>query len=145
MNKKKDEKDVLIVRDEQTGEISVVSGLSRDGTPKTKPAKLENSPDFLHFDRGGDVLDNFFTNFFRQYKEPSRFGFYRLAADKVDALLDVMKDLLKDPEANKEALAAHKIDTSEYEKKVQQEKNGQEPENSNNQKQEKEKRSQGQL
>ena len=138
MNKKKDEKDVLIVRDEQTGEISVVSGLSRDGTPKTKPAKLENSPDFLHFDRGGDVLDNFFTNFFRQYKEPSRFGFYRLAADKVDALLDVMKDLLKDPEANKEALAAHKIDTSEYEKKVQQEKNGQKPENSNNQKQEKE-------
>lgn len=138
MSKKKDEKDVLIVRDEQTGEISVVAGLARDGTPKTKPAKAENSTDFLHFDRGGDVLDNFFTNFFRQYKDPSRFGFYRLAVDKVDALLDVMRDLLKDPEANKEALAAHKIDTSEYEKKAQEQKNGQEPDNSNKQKEEKE-------
>ena len=34
MAKKKDEKDVLIVRDEKTGEISVVAGLNADGTPK---------------------------------------------------------------------------------------------------------------
>ena len=30
--KKSDEQDVLVVRDEKTGEISVVAGLSRDGT-----------------------------------------------------------------------------------------------------------------
>ena len=30
MAKKKDEKDVLIVRDEKTGEISVVAGLNAD-------------------------------------------------------------------------------------------------------------------
>ena len=34
MAKKKDEKDVLVVRDEKTGEISVVAGLNADGTPK---------------------------------------------------------------------------------------------------------------
>ena len=32
-----------------------------------------------------------------------------------------MKQLLKDPEANKERLAPHKVDTSDYEKKVQEE------------------------
>ena len=32
--KKSDEQDVLVVRDEKTGEISVVAGLSRDGTPE---------------------------------------------------------------------------------------------------------------
>ncbi len=32
-----------------------------------------------------------------------------------------MKQLLKDPEANKELLAPHKVDTSDYEKKVQEE------------------------
>ena len=121
MAKKKDEKDVLVVRDEKTGEISVVAGLNADGTPKRTPAKAENAQSFLQFDRHGDVLDNFFKNFFRQCKEPSRFGFYRVAADQADKLLEVIKDLLKDPDGNKELLAPHKVDTSGYEKKVQEE------------------------
>lgn len=120
MAKKKSEKDVLIVRDEKTGEISVVAGLSRDGTPKRAPAKAENTPDFLRFDRNSDLMDSFFRNFFRQCKEPSRFGFYRIAADQVENLLGVMKELLKDPEANKEILSAHKVDTSNYEKEAKQ-------------------------
>ena len=121
MAKKKSEKDVLIVRDEKTGEISVVAGLDADGSPKRTPAKAENAQSFLQFDRHGDVLDNFFKNFFRQCKEPSRFGFYRVAADQADKLMEVMKDLLKDPEANKELLAPHKVDTSGYEKQVKEE------------------------
>ena len=116
--KKSDEQDVLVVRDEKTGEISVVAGLSRDGTPKRAPAKAENTPDFLRFDRNSDLMDSFFRNFFRQCKEPSRFGFYRIAADQVENLLGVMKELLKDPEANKEILSAHKVDTSYYEKEA---------------------------
>lgn len=118
--KKSDEQDVLVVRNEKTGEISVVAGLSRDGTPKRAPAKAENTPDFLRFDRNSDLMDSFFRNFFRQCKEPSRFGFYRIAADQVENLLGVMKELLKDPEANKEILSAHKVDTSNYEKEAKQ-------------------------
>ena len=121
MAKKKDEKDVLVVRDEKTGEISVVAGLNADGSPKRIPAKAENAQSFLQFDRHGDVLDNFFRNFFRQCREPSRFGFYRVAADQADKLLEVIKDLLKDPDGNKEMLAPHKVDTSGYEKNVQEE------------------------
>ena len=64
--KKKNEKDVLVVRDEKTGEISVVAGLDSKGYPKTAPAKAE----------------------------PTRFGFYRVAADMADAVLPVIKDLL---------------------------------------------------
>ena len=118
--KKSDEQDVLVVRDEKTGEISVVAGLSRDGTPKRAPAKAENTSDFLRFDRNSDLMDSFFRNFYRQCKEPSRFGFYRIAADQVGNLLGVMKELLKDPEANKEILSAHKVDTSNYEKEAKQ-------------------------
>ena len=136
MAKKKDEKDVLVVRDEKTGEISVVTGLNADGTPKRTPAKAENAQSFLQFDRHGDVLDNFFKNFFRQCKEPSRFGFYRIAADQAENLLEVMKQLLKDPEANKELLAPHKVDTSGYEKKVQEEMAAQKTEKQEPQKQE---------
>ena len=128
MAKKTTEKDVLIVRDEKTGEISVVAGLDADGSPKRTPAKAENAQSFLQFDRHGDVLDNFFKNFFRQCKEPSRFGFYRVAADQADKLMEVMKDLLKDPEANKELLAPHKVDTSGYEKQVKEEQTTEKPE-----------------
>ena len=86
MEQKKKEKDVLIVRDERTGEIGVVAGLDKDGNPKRTPAKAENAQDFLQFDRHGDVLDNFFKNFFRQCKEPSRFGFYWVAAEREQIL-----------------------------------------------------------
>ena len=121
MAKKTDERDVLIVRDEKTGEISVVAGLNADGTPKRVPAKAENTKDFMTFDRHGAVIDNFFKNFYRQCKEPYRFGFYRIAAEQADKLIDAMKELLKDPVVNAELLAPHKVDTSEYERTVAEE------------------------
>jgi hypothetical protein len=121
LKKKETEKDVLIVRDEKTGEIGVVAGLKSDGTPNVTNAKPENGQAFLKFDRNGDVLDNFFSNFFRQCKEPKRFGFYHVAADGVENVLQVLKDLLKNPEANKELLAPHLVDTEKYEKLAKQE------------------------
>ena len=104
MAKKKSEKDVLIVRDEKTGEISVVAGLDADGSPKT-PAKAENAQSFLQFDRHGDVRTTSSKTSSGSCKNPGRFGFYRVAADQADKLMEVMKDLLKDPEANEELLA----------------------------------------
>ena len=71
-------------------------------------------------DRHGDAIDNFFRNFYRQCKEPTRFGFYRVAADMVEALLPVIKDLLRDPAANAELLAPHKVDTSAYQQAEEQ-------------------------
>ena len=118
--KKKKQEDVLVVRDEKTGEISVVAGLDAKGYPKRAQAKAEHSQEFLRFDRHGDAIDNFFKNFYRQCKEPTRFGFYRVAADMVEALLPVIKDLLKDPVANADLLAPHKVDTSAYQQAEEQ-------------------------
>ena len=118
--KKKKEEDVLVVRDEKTGEISVVAGLDGKGYPKRIPSKAEHSQEFLRFDRHGDAIDNFFRNFYRQCKEPTRFGFYRVAADMVEALLPVIKDLLRAPAANAELLAPHKVDTSAYQQAEEQ-------------------------
>ena len=126
--KKKKEEDVLVVRDEKTGEISVVVGLDGKGYPKRAQAKAEHSQEFLHFDRHGDAIDNFFKNFYRQCKEPTRFGFYRVAADMVEALLPVIKDLLRDPVANAELLAPHKVDTSAYQQQSEAQTEGQMPE-----------------
>ena len=118
--KKKKQEDVLVVRDEKTGEISVVAGLDAKGYPKRAQAKAEHSQEFLRFDRHGDAIDNFMRNFYRQCKEPTRFGFYRVAADMVEALLPVIKDLLRDPAANAELLAPHKVDTSAHQQAEEQ-------------------------
>lgn len=118
--KKKKQEDVLVVRDEKTGEISVVAGLDARGYPKRAQAKAEHSQEFLRFDRHGDAIDNFFKNFYRQCKEPTRFGFYRVAVDMVEALLPVIKDLLKDPAANADLLAPHKVNTSAYQQAEEQ-------------------------
>mgnify|MGYP005796662283 CR=1 FL=1 len=71
--------------------------------------------------RDVESIHNDVMNYVRQYKDPSRFGFYRIAADQAEKLLDVMKELLKDPLANAELLAPHKVDTSAYEKAATEE------------------------
>lgn len=121
MKQKENEKDVLIVRDERTGEIGVVAGLSKDGNPKVTPAERENKGDFLLFNKHDSMLDSFFKNFYRQCKEPHHFGFYRVAAENVEHVMGVLKDLLKDPEGNKDLLKPHKIDTEKYQTEVQSE------------------------
>lgn len=120
MEQKKNQKDVLIVRDEKTGEISVVAGLKKNGTPKTTAASGANQKDFLLFDKNSNPLDSFLDNFFRQCKEPKRFGFYRVAAENIEHVIDVFKDLLKDPEANKDLLEPHRVDTQKYEQQAEQ-------------------------
>lgn len=124
MAQKKKDEEVLLVRDEKTGEISVVAGLNKDGTPKRTPAKAEHSQDFLRFDKSGDVLDNFFRNFYRQCKEPKRFGFYRVAVDGMEKVIDVLKEMLKKPDDYKDMLTPHKVDTSAYEQAAAQEQTG---------------------
>lgn len=120
MEQKKKEQDVLVVRDEQTGEIGVVAGLKRDGTPNMKPAKAEHAQDFLRFDRHGDVLDNFFANFYRQCTNPKRFTFYRVTAEGIENVLTVMREMLKKPDEYREVLAAHRVDTAKYEQQAEQ-------------------------
>lgn len=73
--KQESEKDVLIVTDNQTGERGVVAGMNSKGNPMKLPIRKEYSQDFLRFDKNGNALDNFFSNFVRQCKEPTRFGF----------------------------------------------------------------------
>lgn len=114
MDRKSKEKDVLVVRDEQTGEIGVVAGLKSDGSPNLTKANSKQSRDFLKFDKNSNALESFFMNFFRQYKNPSRFGFYRVALEGIEHVLEVIKEFLKNPEQNKDLLAPHKVDTSRY-------------------------------
>ena len=93
--KLKPDKDVLIVTDNKTGERGVVAGMTKQGNPWKLPARKEFANDFLHFDKNGNALDNFFTNFVRQCKEPTRFGFTKTTTGALERLFASGEDASK--------------------------------------------------
>jgi hypothetical protein len=80
--------EMLLVMDKKGNTIKGVTGLSKNGTVKAKAITEKQQPDFLRIERNGDFFSNFFGNFLRQLKEPTRFDFFRVpfAAGKDIAL-----------------------------------------------------------
>ncbi|MDR1653913.1 MAG: hypothetical protein LBS01_09790, partial [Prevotellaceae bacterium] len=81
MNEKLKDRDILLVR-EKGGDELKVAGMDKDGKVKqTKPDDGEN-PDLLKIDKHGNILENFFENFMRQVKNPTRFEFFLVPVEK---------------------------------------------------------------
>ena len=108
--------DVLLVKEPRSEKLNVVSGIDTDGKIKTVPPKVDNSPDFMRIDKHSNVLENFFSNFMRQAKDPSHFGFFKSSAEDVEHNATLYSTLLK--ESNNEAvtkmLNENKINPEEY-------------------------------
>jgi len=94
--KLKPDKDVLIVTDNKTGERGVVTGRNSIGNPIKMPIRKEYSQSFLQFDKNGNALDNFFANFVRQCKEPTRFGFTKTTTSALERLFANGEDASKE-------------------------------------------------
>lgn len=112
--------EVLIARNNDTGEVGAVTGLNEDGTPKMTDVKSAKLSDLVKFQKGQNPLEAFMSNFVRQCKNPSTFGFFRVPADRYDTVGTVIGDLAKDPEANAEMLKNNKVELPTAEQKVEQ-------------------------
>lgn len=106
--------DVLLVEEEDNGKIKVVSGLDEDGKLKTVAPKQENESDFLKLDKNSNVLESFMNNYFRQEKNPKHTGFYRVAKEGIENVVQVISGLLQSGEEGKDFLDEYKVDTSKY-------------------------------
>lgn len=105
------EKDqVLIARNNETGETGAVKGLKQDGTPDMAPSKSAKLSDLVVFNIHKNPLEAFLSNFVRQCKNPSMFSFFKVDADNVNSVGQVVEDALKDPEANKAMLSEMKVE-----------------------------------
>lgn len=102
--------EVLIARNNDTGQVGAVTGLNEDGTPKMTDVKSAKLSDLVKFTKGQNPLEAFMSNFVRQCKNPSVFGFYRVPADRYDTVGTVIGDLAKDPVANAEMLKNNTVD-----------------------------------
>lgn len=122
MNEKLKDQDVLLVTEKDSSNPKVVTGLSEDGIPKTAEPKKENEPDFLKIDKNSDALENFMFNFILQCKEPTHFHFFKVPADGLDNIVNVLSTMLKDPEnpSNKKFMDEIRVLPEAFAKKTYQ-------------------------
>lgn len=102
--------EVLIARNNETGQVGAVTGLNEDGTPKMTDVKSAKLSDLVKFSKGQNPLEAFLSNFIRQCKNPSTFGFFKVPADRYDSVGQAMGDFIKNPETNAEILKDFKVD-----------------------------------
>ncbi len=120
MAKDLNQEEVLIARNNETGEVGAVTGLNEDGTPKMTDVKSAKLSDLVKFQKGQNPIEAFLSNFVRQCQNPTTFGFFRVPADRYDTVGTVISDLAKDPEANAEMLKNNKVELPTAERKVEQ-------------------------
>ena len=95
----------------ETGKLSVVSGIDDKGKLQTTEAKDVHQAAFLKFNNKDGLLKNFMTNFLKQFNEPTRFGLYKVVANNVEqgvASLHTMLQNREKPE-NKQQLADSQV------------------------------------
>jgi len=115
MNENVNDQDVLLVTDKKGNGMEVVSGIGKDGKMKSVSPKAKNEPQFLKLDKQGNVLDNFFSNFRNQYKDPTHFQFFKVPAKLVEGMSALLNEMLNQPEnaLNKETLDKHRVSSDE--------------------------------
>lgn len=112
--------DVLLVMDKEKKKIQAVTGIDEKGNLKTVDADKENQSQFMRVDKSGDLFSNFFSNFWRQIKNPTHFSFFKVAAEEaVDTAKEMQKQVDAPTKEGEALMAKHEV----KEPKEQQNKN----------------------
>lgn len=86
---------ILVVEDKDTKKLGIVSSVDAQGNIKTVEPLDANSKQFMKFSEKDSLFRNFMDNFSKQFKDPSHTGLYRMVADKVEASVKVLQDMLQ--------------------------------------------------
>ena len=113
MEQTPEKEEVLIARNNETGQIGAVVGQNPDGTPKTADVKSASLSDLVKFSKGQNPLEAFMSNFMRQATNPTTFGLFKLNAEDYEAMGQPMAEMLQDPETNKEMLDKYRVEMPE--------------------------------
>ena len=104
------QEEVLIARNNETGQVGAVTGVNDDGTPKLTDVKSSKISDLIKFSKGQNPIEAFLSNFLRQVNNPSTFGFFKVPADRYESVGHAMADFIQEPEKNAEILKDFKVD-----------------------------------
>lgn len=88
--------EMLLVLDKQQHKIKAVKKLKDDGTIEMLDPDEKSQADFMRIEKGGDFFSNFFSNYMRQLKEPTRFDFFRVPFGLGIAIASELQGYLND-------------------------------------------------
>lgn len=116
--------DILLVLDKEKMKIKAVKSIDEKGNMETVDPTKKNQNQFLRVDKHGDLLSNFFSNFFSQLKNPTNFSFFKIpeiiAIDKANELQKQVDN--PTPEGEK-VMKEHEVKTNELENNKLENKN----------------------
>lgn len=111
MDQTTDQQEVLIARNNESGQVGAVVGQNPDGTPRMADAKSTPLSELVKFSKGQNPLEAFMSNFMRQAKNPTLFSFFKFPADdKYDIIAPAMADLIQKADENAEILKPNKVE-----------------------------------
>lgn len=84
--------DILLVLDKEKMKIQAVKSIDKNGKMESVDPTKKNQSEFMRVDKQGDLISNFFSNFYRQLKDPTKFTFFKVPADKA---LEKVKEFQK--------------------------------------------------
>lgn len=113
MDQNQEKEKVLIARNNETGQIGAVTGQNPDGTPQMTDVKSAKLSDLVKFTKGQNPVEAFVSNFVRQAKNPTLFGFFSVNSEDFGTVGQGLGALLESPDANKKMLAPFKVEVSQ--------------------------------
>jgi hypothetical protein len=102
--------DILLVMDKEKKKIQAVKGIGKNGELETVDANKKNQGQFMRVDKSGDVFSNFFSNFWRQLKDPTHFSFFKVpASEAVDTAKEMQKQIDTPSKEGETLMARHEV------------------------------------
>jgi len=116
MKQEINDQDALLVKEKNESKLRAVKGFDENGKLQTELPNEANAASFLKIDKYGNPLENFFSNFHRQYQNPTEFRFFRVPADLVEKTAVVLDQMLQNPDvpSNKETISKHEVKPEQY-------------------------------
>ncbi|ODS89263.1 MAG: hypothetical protein ABS44_05150 [Chryseobacterium sp. SCN 40-13] len=102
--------DVLLVMDKEKKKIQAVTGVDENGKLKTVDATKKNQSQFMRVDRAGDLFTNFFSNFWRQLKDPTHLSFFKVPAkEAVETAKEMQKQVDAPTKEGEAVMTKHEV------------------------------------
>lgn len=95
MDNKIKDGEVLLVKEPESDSLKAVAGIDKGGNIKTVAPTKEHSAEFMKIDRQSNPIENFFSNFMRQAKNPTHFEFFNVPNEKVELTSEFLNREMK--------------------------------------------------
>jgi len=103
--------ETLLVLNIHTNTVEMVKGVEQEGNLQKFPSEEKKENDqLIRIDKHGDIFSNFFSNFYRQLKNPTHFNFFKISEyDAVNTAKELQRYVDQASPEEKEKLKEYEV------------------------------------